>query len=303
MTIAGTPGASRRTSRQQPLNYLGVRVTEFDSQPGRPPPQLSELTRAQNEAGEDDLRAGLTGLAGIVIGALTVEELLTQVAKFAARAIPGVDGAGATVAHPSWARSHIQVWAVTTKLVADIDTLQYDVHNEGPGITSMHTRRPCISGSIAKDARWPRFGAAAARLGVNSAMSLPLILGERVIGAINAYAYNPDTFAEYAVAMGALFAGPAAVSIHNARVLMEARHQVEQLQRALVSRSVIDQAIGIVRSRSGTSAAEAFDRLVMISQSENAELQVIAERLVDISMRRARDRSIHQPSVSTTPDL
>ena len=84
---------------------------------------------------------------------------------------------------------------------------------------------------------------------------------------------------------------------------MEARHQVEQLQRALVSRSVIDQAIGIVRSRSGTSAAEAFDRLVMISQSENAELQVIAERLVDISVRRARDRSIHQPSVSTTPDL
>jgi GAF domain-containing protein len=264
-------------------------VTEFDSQPGRPRPQLSELTRAQNEAGEDNLRAGLTGLAGIVVGALTVDELLTQVAEFAAHAIPGADGAGATVTHPSWARSHSQVWAVTTKLAADIDTLQYEVHDEGPGITSMHTRRPCVSGSIGRDARWPRFGAVAARLGVNSAMSLPLMLGEQVIGAINAYAYNPDTFAEHAVAMGAQFAGLAAVSIHNARVLMEARHQTEQLHRALVSRSVIDQAVGIVRSQSGASAAEALDRLVKVSQSENLKLQVIAERLVDISVRRARE--------------
>lgn len=48
----------------------------------------------------------------------------------------------------------------------------------------------CISGSIGKDARWPRFGAAAARLEVNSATSLPLVLGEQLIGAINAYAYT-----------------------------------------------------------------------------------------------------------------
>jgi GAF domain-containing protein len=265
-------------------------LAEYDFQPGRPILQLPKLTQAQHEADEEDLYAGLIGLAGIVVGALSVEELLTQVAEFAARAIPGVDGASATVAHPSWARSRIQVWAVTTKLVAEIDTLQYEVYTEGPCITSMRTRRPCISGSIGEDARWPRFGAAASRLGVNSVMSLPLMLGEEMIGAIDAYAYNPDTFAEHAVAMGARFAGPTAVSIHNAQMLIEARYQAEQLRRALVSRSVIDQAIGIVRSRSGGSAAEALDRLVQISQSENVKLQVIAERLVDISVRRAHDR-------------
>jgi hypothetical protein len=44
------------------------------------------------------------------------------------------------------------------------------------------------------------------------------------------------------MAMGAKFAGPAAVSLYNARLLVEARHRAEQLQRALGSRSVVDQA-------------------------------------------------------------
>jgi hypothetical protein len=84
--------------------------------------------------------------------------------------------------------------------------------------------------------------------------------------------------------MGAKFAGPAAVSVYNARLLMEARHRAEQLQRALGSRSVIDQAIGIIRGRSGASAEEAFGWLVKVSQSENVKLHVIAERLVEESV-------------------
>jgi GAF domain-containing protein len=212
------------------------------------------------------------------------------VVELAAHAIPGVDGAGVTVAHPTGARLIIQAWAITTKFVHEIDTLLYEVHNEGPCITSMHTQRPCVSGSIGDDTRWPRFGEGVARTGVKSALSLPLVLREQVIGAINAYSYDLDAFAEHAVAMGEEFATPAAVSVHNAQILMEAQHRAEHLQRALVSRSVIDQAIGIIRGYSGASAEEAFDRLVKISQSENVKLQVIAERLVDMSVRRARDR-------------
>ncbi len=64
----------------------------------------------------------------------------------------------------------------------------------------------------------------------------------------------------------------------------------QQLQRALSSRAVIDQAIGIIRSRSGASAEEAFDRLTRISQTENIKLHVVAERLVDEAVRRARAR-------------
>lgn len=263
-------------------------MADDDSQPGRAAPQLPELTQERHDANEDDLQAGLLGLAGIVVGALTVDEVLTEVAGFAAHAIPGVDAASVTLAHPSEERSGIRVWAPSSEFIRDIDTLQYDVHNEGPCITTMRTRQPCVSGAIGDDAHWRRFGPAVARLGVKSALSVPLMLGEQVIGAINAYAYSPDAFAEHAVVMGAKFAGPAAVSVHNARVLMEARYQAEQLQHALNSRSIIDQAIGVIRGRSGASAKEAFGQLVRISQAQNIKLAVLAERLVEESVARAR---------------
>ena len=53
---------------------------------------------------------------------------------------------------------------------------------------------------------------------------------------------------------------------------------------------MIDQAIGIIRSRSGASADEAFERLTHISQTENVKLNVVAKRLVDEAVRRARAR-------------
>jgi hypothetical protein len=57
---------------------------------------------------------------------------------------------------------------------------------------------------------------------------------------------------------------------------------------------VIDQAIGIIRSRSGVGAQVAFDRLIRMSQAENIKLHVVAERLVEEAVRRAQARQ-HQP--------
>ena len=101
---------------------------------------------------------------------------------------------------------------------------------------------------------------------------------------------NRDAFGEHAVQLGTQFAGPAAVSVYNAQLLARAQERTKQLQRALDSRAVIDQAIGIIRSRSGVSAEVAFDRLTRMSQTENIKLHVVAERLVDEAVRRARAR-------------
>jgi GAF domain-containing protein len=125
---------------------------------------------------------------------------------------------------------------------------------------------------------------------VHSALSLPLIVGDQVIGAINAYAKGRDAFGEHALQLGSQFAGTAAVSVYNAQLLAKAQERTSRLQRALDSRAVIDQAIGIIRSRSGVGAEVAFDRLVRMSQAENIKLQVIAQRLVEEAVRRARAR-------------
>jgi transcriptional regulator with GAF, ATPase, and Fis domain len=266
-------------------------MTNYDAQPGREPPEQETLSFDQRESDEVDLRDGLRGLAGMVGGARGLYELLEQVAEFGAHAIPHVDGAGVALIKPGEDGRTVQVAAATASFVREIDTAQYVDLDEGPCITCMRSARPTVSGSLGADKRWTRFGGRVARMNVHSALALPLMVGGQVIGALNCYAMSHDAFDGHAVKVGSRFAGPAAVSIYNAELLVKAHERAEKLREALDNRAVIDQAIGIIRSRSGASADEAFNRLVQLSQNENVKLRVLAERLVDEAVRRARRRT------------
>jgi GAF domain-containing protein len=265
-------------------------TSDYDPQPGREPAEQSGLSTAQRDADEVDLHAGLRGLAGVVADARGVFELLGEVAGFATDAIPGVDGAGVALIDASQRRPTLQTASATAGFVHRIDAVQYEELHEGPCITCMQSRRVTVSGSLGADSRWPHFGGRVARMGVHSALSLPLIVGEHVIGAINCYADSQDAFGEHAVRLGSQFALPAAVSIHNAQLLASAQARAENLTQALEHRAVIDQAVGIIRSRSGVSAEVAFNRLVQMSQNGNVKLRVVAARLVEDAVRRAQSR-------------
>jgi GAF domain-containing protein len=267
-------------------------MSDYDAQPGRTPPEPPELSSAQVRADDLDLLAGLRGVAGIVAGAHKVSEILRALADYALTAIPGADGTGATLVRVISGSPRVQTWAVTAAFIEEIDTAQYEDLDEGPCISCMESRRPAVSGSLGSDRRWPHFGGRVARMGVHSVLALPLLVGEQVIGAINSYAYARDAFTDHAVELGSQFAGPAAVSLFNAQLLAGAREHTERLQRALASRAVIDQAIGIIRSRSGVSAEDAFDRLTRLSQDGNVKLHLVAEQMVDEAARRARIRRV-----------
>jgi GAF domain-containing protein len=266
-------------------------MAEYDAQPGRPTQTQSALSQAQLEADEIDLYTGLKGVAGLVSGARGVIDLLGDVAEFAAQAIPGVDGVGVALIQLNDGTPRLQTWAATAQFVHDIDVIQYEELREGPCITCMQSKRACTSGSLGSDTRWPHFGGRVARMAVHSALSLPLIVGDELIGAINTYARRRDAFGEHAVQLGSQFAAPAAVSVYNAKLLARAQERTRALQRALDSRAVIDQAIGIIRSRSGVSAEVAFDRLTRMSQTENIKLHLVAEQMVEEAARRARARN------------
>jgi len=264
-------------------------MADFDAQPGRA--QQTDLSVAQREADEFDLHAGLTGVSSLVAGARTVDDLVREVVAFAAHAIPAADGVSIALLK---LRRHdtpaVEICAASAAFVEEIDRVQYDELHEGPCTTSMQSGRVTVSGSLGSDDRWPRFGGRVARMAVHSALSLPLTVDDEVIGSINAYARCRDAFGDHAVQLGSRFATPASVSIRNAQLLAHARERTEALQRALVTRAVIDQAIGIIRSRSGASAEEAFDRLKHLSQVENVKLAIVAEQIVNEAVRRARAR-------------
>jgi GAF domain-containing protein len=264
-------------------------LPNFDAQPGRSAP-ADPVVSSQRESDEADLHAGLNKVAGIVAGARGVIDILRDVAEFAVQAIPGVDGAGVALIDVRQGIHSVQSWAATEVLVNDIDAVQYDELKEGPCITCMQSGRATVSGSLGSDSRWPHFGGRVARMRVHSALALPLVVGDQVIGSINAYAKSRDAFGDHAVRLGSQFANTAAVAVYNAQLLANAHDRTLRLQRALDTRSVIDQAIGVIRSRSGATADEAFERLAQISQAENIKVHAVAERLVEEAVRRARAR-------------
>jgi GAF domain-containing protein len=266
-------------------------VTEFDAQADRQAPIEDDLDPEQVTADDGDLATGIRGLSAMVSAGHGVDLMLGHVAEFAAQAIPGADaGVAVTLIKPIGTTMGVQAWAATTPAVREIDHLQYEILHEGPCITCMQTRRTVVSGSLGADKRWPRFGTRVARRGVASALSLPMLIDDQVVGSINCYARDKDVFGEHAVRLGSAFARPAAVSVYNTQLLVAAQERAEQLQRALVSRTVIDQAIGVIRGRTGGTADDAFNRLKRISQSENTKLALVAERIIDETVRRAQER-------------
>src|ERR1700720_1785247 len=251
-------------------------------------------TSEQVSADDADLQAGIGNLAGLVSGSLGLPELLAEVASFAVGAIPGADGAGVTLLRLDRADNMVGGLGSRAPFVAEIDEIQYVTLQEGPCITAAMERRTVRSGSLGGEKMWPRFGPRVGRLGVHSALSLPLLLPDQVVGAINVYAHGKDVFDEHAAELGELFAKPAAVAVHNAQILADALSLTAQLQRALSTRPVIDQAIGLLRGRTGRSAEDAFAQLQAISQNEHRKLAEVAQRIVDEAVRRAQAR--HRPT-------
>lgn len=261
-----------------------------DFREGEPDPVIGLTSSDHVSADVVDLQKALGDLTGLVAGSQGLPELLTEVATFAVHAIPGADGAGVTLLRVDHPDNMVEALAASAPFVSEIDHIQYTMLQEGPCITAALERRTVRSGSLGGERMWPRFGPRVGRLGVHSALSLPLLLPGQVVGAINVYSHGKDVFDERAAELGELFAKPAAVAVHNAQLLAQARALVAQLHTALSTRPVIDQAIGLLRGRSGRSAEDAFTQLRAISQAEHRKLADVAQRIVDEAVRRARAR-------------
>jgi hypothetical protein len=239
---------------------------------------------------DDDLTESLTGLSGMLTDHRPLADTLTEIAHFAVNAIPGAEGSGLTMLEDGRAQTVV----ASEEFVRAVDDIQYRL-GEGPCVLAVSSGQTQTSGSLGGERLWPHFGPRIGRLGVHSALSLPLLLPQlngpaRVIGALNVYAHAKNAFTEQAVRIGELFAGPAAVSVHNAQVLAQTQRLAEQLQQALTHRAVIDQALGVLMSRSGASPEEAFDKLRAMSQAQHVKVAEVSRVLVDEAVRRARSR-------------
>jgi putative methionine-R-sulfoxide reductase with GAF domain len=195
------------------------------------------------------LESSLASLSRLLRRQRPLKDTLTDVAGLATEAIPGAEGAGLTLLDSRGADTIV----ASAEFVRAIDAEQYRI-GEGPCLLAVATRATQVSGSLSAEARWPRFGPRAGRLGVHSALSLPLIVDGRVVGSLNVYSHGRNAFDELAVRRGETFSRPAAETAAKAQLLEGSRRLSAQLGRALISLADIDRATTAMLGRSGPSA-------------------------------------------------
>ena len=168
-----------------------------------------------------------------------------------------------------------------------IETLQLQAH-DGPCLDCIRTGAPVSVTDLTHEDRWPAWTPAALRNGVRSGRAVPLTAAGTTFGALNLFSDRPGAFGERSGEVGAALAGVAAVSLAAVRRAGRATELAEQLQHALGSRVVVEQAKGVVATMLGTTMDEAFELLRRYSRSHNRRLREVAE-LVANGQMDARD--------------
>ena len=169
--------------------------------------------------------------------------------------------------------------AYSGELARDLDERQYG-QGDGPCLQAATLGEPVEVPDVGTDDRWPDYFAEVRERGCRSVMSLPFPLHEQVSGGLNIYARELGVLDETARGFAERFASYAAVVAANMLAYEQARDQARNLQMALESRAVIDQAKGILMERFRLTADQAFQTMAQLSMESNTKVRAVAERVV-----------------------
>ncbi|MFC9554011.1 ANTAR domain-containing response regulator [Rhodococcus sp. NPDC056960] len=227
----------------------------------------------------DTVTAALDTLRGEAAAAEALEVVLLRLARTGVAALPDADAISVT----RFDEPHPVTMAVTDPGVEPIDAAQYAA-GRGPCLQAASTRRPVRAGVGDDDDGWPEFTSAARAAEIRAYLSVPLLVGDvdaaELVGSFNVYSGREGAFDPFDEKLMELLSTAASAAITNARRWDRSRQTVEQLQAALVSRSEIDQAKGVLMGMHGIDAEEAFAQLVAVSQRTNTKLYDVAREML-----------------------
>jgi GAF domain-containing protein len=244
----------------------------------------------------DALWNAVAGLSQLLLGEESVNTTLQRVATSAVTLIEAVEESGVTVAHDDRPSTD----AATGGVVYEIDNFQYDV-DQGPCLHAL------LSGDVVEipcmraEHRWPTYAAFAADRGINSSLSIPLTvrggpsiarpvvgtasmaeaIADGRVGVMNMYSRREGDFSDEERWAALTFAEQGAVAIYNARTYEAAHRLTSDLQSALSSRAVIEQAKGMLMVERQVPADKAFELLRERSQRTNRKLREVAQEMVE----------------------
>lgn len=154
-------------------------------------------------------------------------------------------------------------------------------HDEGPCIDCVRSGAPVYESDLSlTSARWPLFAPRAAEAGIQSVHAFPLRLRDTVIGALNIFGREPTPLAPSDIPLVQSLADIGTIAILQEQALSRAEVLTEQLQYALNSRIVIEQAKGAVARALDLDVQAAFEVLRDHARSHHLRLTDLANRVV-----------------------
>jgi hypothetical protein len=178
-------------------------------------------------------------------------------------------------------------------------------NSEGPCLDSFNVREPVQCPDLSQVVeRWPRFAPRAIEVGFAAVHALPMRLRDTTIGAMNLFSDSAGALAPEAIALGQALADVATIGILHERALRRQEDVVAQLQGALNSRVMIEQAKGVLAERLGISVDEAFGLIRAHSRERNQKLRDVAADVVNGTLaiaalsRRAPEPDTPKPEAS-----
>ena len=135
-----------------------------------------------------------------------------------------------------------------------------------------------------ESSRWPEFSATAARLDVAGVAGIPMRLADQIIGALNLYAAGPREWSDEDIAVAGVLAEVATSYVVNASKLRQQEQLSEQLQHALESRVVIEQAKGITAQQKSVTIDQAYQLMRGHARNNNACLRTVPEAIVAVGL-------------------
>jgi len=188
-----------------------------------------------------------------------------------------VSAAGLLLADP---RGELRVVAASSEAARLLELFQLQ-NDQGPCLDCFRSGQPVAAADLGADERWPRFAAAAGQAGFRAVQALPMRLRDQVIGALNLFRARPGAFDAEAVHVGQALADVATISLLHERSMRHSDTLNEQLQTALNSRVIIEQAKGKLAERLGIDVNQAFTLLRDQARNRNQRLSDLARAFVD----------------------
>jgi len=159
---------------------------------------------------------------------------------------------------------------------------------EGPCLDCYHAGEPVVNQDLAVvNGRWPTFAPVALEAGFRSVHALPLRLRGQVIGAVNLFRTDEGTMDDIDVLAGQALADMATIAILQHRAAAESQVLNEQLNFALNSRIVLEQAKGVLSERANIDMEESFARLRHYARNHNLRLLDVAQQVIDRTLNSA----------------